>query len=202
MITHRGRSLELDELVEHWTLLDDEQALIAGKRGATRLGFALLLKFYGGVGRFPRGRSELPDEAVAFVARQIDVPASALGFYEWSGSTIAYHRAQIREHLGFRQCSVADADELTGWLATNVCEAERRPELVRGELLARCRAEQIEPPAGGRVERIVRSALHQGEQVLTARILDQLPGEVAARLGALVMCRSVMTPRPSTRCWR
>ena len=39
--------MDLDELVEHWTLLDDEQALIAGKRGSTRLGFALLLK--GGV---------------------------------------------------------------------------------------------------------------------------------------------------------
>jgi TnpA family transposase len=181
-----GRSLELDELVEHWTLLEDEQALIAGKRGATRLGFAPLLKFYGGLGRFPRGRSELPDEAVAFVARQIDVPASELGFYEWSGSTIAYHRSQIREHLGFRECSVADADQLTGWLATNVCQAERRPELVRVELLARCRAERIEPPTGGRVERIVRSALHQGEQVLTARIVDRLPSEVADRLGALV----------------
>jgi hypothetical protein len=31
-----ARSLDLDELVEQWTLLDDEQALIAGKRGATR----------------------------------------------------------------------------------------------------------------------------------------------------------------------
>jgi hypothetical protein len=33
-----ARSLDLDELVEHWTLLDDEQALIAGKRGPARLG--------------------------------------------------------------------------------------------------------------------------------------------------------------------
>ncbi|MFD4943518.1 hypothetical protein ACFVYE_33830 [Streptomyces sp. NPDC058239] len=30
--------LDLDELVEHWTLLKDEQALVSGKRGATRLG--------------------------------------------------------------------------------------------------------------------------------------------------------------------
>jgi hypothetical protein len=27
-----ARSLDLDELVEHWTLLDDERELIAGKR--------------------------------------------------------------------------------------------------------------------------------------------------------------------------
>ena len=97
-------------LVEHWTLLDDEHELIAGKRGPTRLGFALLLKFYTQVGRFPRGRGELPDEAVEFVARQVGVPAADLGFYGWSGSTIAYHRAQVRAHLGFRECSVADAD--------------------------------------------------------------------------------------------
>ncbi|MEW2141178.1 hypothetical protein AB0892_32080, partial [Streptomyces sp. NPDC005409] len=35
---------DLDELVEHWTLLKDEQVLVSGKRGATRLGFAVLLK--------------------------------------------------------------------------------------------------------------------------------------------------------------
>src|SRR5690349_21286149 len=37
--------MDLDELVEHWTLLEDERQLVAGKRGATRLGFALALKF-------------------------------------------------------------------------------------------------------------------------------------------------------------
>jgi uncharacterized protein DUF4158 len=146
------RSLDLDELVEHWTLLDDEQGLIAGKRGPTRLGFALLLKFYTRAGRFPRGRSELPDEAVEFVAREVGVDPAELGFYEWTGRTIEYRRAQVRRHLGFRECSVADADKLTGWLATNVCEAERRPELVRDELLARCRADQ-KRAAGGRAGR-------------------------------------------------
>jgi len=78
-----GRSpVEVDELVEHWTVLEDEQQLVAGKRGATRLGFALLLKFYTRSGRFPRGRSELPQEAVDFVARQMKVSAGDLGFYE------------------------------------------------------------------------------------------------------------------------
>jgi hypothetical protein len=98
--------MELDELVEHWTLLVDEQELIAGERASTRLGFALLLKFYVRLGRFPRGRSELPDEAVAFVAKQAGVPPGELGFYEWSGSTTGYHRSQIRAYLGFRsaQC--------------------------------------------------------------------------------------------------
>ncbi len=38
--------LNVDELVEHWTLLQEDRELVAGKRGATRLGFVLLLKFY------------------------------------------------------------------------------------------------------------------------------------------------------------
>jgi hypothetical protein len=71
--------MDLDELVDHWTLLTDERELVAGKRGPTRLGFALLLKFYARAGRFPRGRAELDDDAVAFVARQVGVPASDLG---------------------------------------------------------------------------------------------------------------------------
>jgi Domain of unknown function (DUF4158) len=178
--------LELDELVEHWTLLEDDQALVAGKRGATRLGFALLLKFYTRKGRFPRGRGELPAEAVEFVARQVKVPPEELGWYEWTGRTIEYHRAQIRRHLGFRECSVADADKLTAWMAEHVAQAERRPERVREELLGRCRAERIEPPTAGRVDRIVASALHQAEEALSVRIASRLSAAVVMRLKGLV----------------
>lgn len=44
--------VELGELVERWTLLEDERQLVAGKGGATRLGFALLLRFYACQGGF------------------------------------------------------------------------------------------------------------------------------------------------------
>jgi Domain of unknown function (DUF4158) len=177
--------MDLDELAGHWTLLKDERELVAGKRGPTRLGFALLLKFYARAGRFPRGRAELDDVAVAFVARQVGVPTSDLGFYEWAGSTIEYHRAQIRRHLGFRECTAEDAGKLTGWLAASVCQAERRPDRVREELLAQCRAGQIEPPSAGRCDRIIRSALHQAEQALTARVTARLGPDASARLAAL-----------------
>ncbi|MEU4540439.1 DUF4158 domain-containing protein [Streptosporangium sp. NPDC023825] len=69
----------MDGLLEHWTILDEERELIAGKRGATRLAFGILLKFYTRHSRFPRGRSELPDEAIEHVAKQVKVHASELG---------------------------------------------------------------------------------------------------------------------------
>jgi hypothetical protein len=65
-----------------------EQDLVAAKHCDTQLAFALLLKFYGRFGRFPRGRVELHNDAVEFVARQLGVDAGWLGFYEWTGRTI------------------------------------------------------------------------------------------------------------------
>jgi hypothetical protein len=48
---------DVDELVEFWTLLDEDRELLGGNRGASSLGFALLLKHYKGGDRntFERG---------------------------------------------------------------------------------------------------------------------------------------------------
>ncbi|MEU4645577.1 DUF4158 domain-containing protein [Micromonospora sp. NPDC023814] len=177
--------LDLDDLVEHWTLLPDELDLIVRRHEATRLVFAAWLKFYTRHGRFPRGRSELHDHAVAFMARQLKVSAGDIGLVEWDGRTAERHRAAIRGYLGFRECSTADADKLTAWLAAEVAGQERRFDLVRQELLAEFRRGRIEPPADGRIERMVRSALHQAEKELCARVHGRLPADVLARLEEL-----------------
>ncbi|MGH3096214.1 MAG: Tn3 family transposase [Streptosporangiales bacterium] len=184
------RKIDEDELIERWTLVDQELVQVAGKHGATRLGFACLLKYFTAHGRFPRGRGELPDEAVDYLARQVGVAAADLGFYKWSGRTFEYHRRQVRTFLGFRECTVADADKLTGWLSTEVCEGERRVERVREQLLRRCRSEGIEPPAAGRVSRMIGSALRQSEETLTRRVAGRIPPEVAAAMTRLFAAAS------------
>jgi hypothetical protein len=181
-----ARPLDLEELLEHFTLADDELELLRNKSGATRLGFGLLLKCLAWKGRFPRGRGELPDNAVDHVARQVGVPPEELGLYDWTGRQSKRHRVEVRQHLGFRECTIADADKLTAWLAEHVAQAERRPERVREELLAHCHAERIEPPTAGRIDRMVASALHQAEQVLSLRIAARLPAAATARLEELV----------------
>jgi hypothetical protein len=42
-----------EELIGAWTLLEDDWRLVANKRGATRLGFALLVKFLESEAHFP-----------------------------------------------------------------------------------------------------------------------------------------------------
>ncbi|MDN5918863.1 MAG: Tn3 family transposase, partial [Pseudonocardia sp.] len=181
-----ARPLDLDELVDQFTLGEDELELLRNKTGATRLGFGVVLKFLIWKGRFPRGRGEVPDNAVEHVARQVGVRASEIGFYDWSGRQAKRHRTEIRERLGFRECSVADAEQLTGWLIAQVTQGERRSERVRDELLARCREERIEPPSSGRLDRIVRSALHRAEELLFAQVQAALPEPVRDRLAGLV----------------
>lgn len=111
------REWEPEDLVASWTLVEqDERELVAYKRGATRLGFALMLKFFELEARFPRHANELPPAAIAYVARQVDVDPAELAEYEWTGSTAEYHRSQIRHALGFRRFSEDDEAKLAGWL--------------------------------------------------------------------------------------
>ncbi|WP_458687586.1 hypothetical protein [Nocardia tengchongensis] len=41
-----AREVDQDELIDAWTIVGGEPNLIGGERGATRLGFAILLCFY------------------------------------------------------------------------------------------------------------------------------------------------------------
>jgi Domain of unknown function (DUF4158) len=61
------REWELEDLIACWTLDEEEFALLANKSGATRLGFAVLLKYFEQEARFPR-REDVPRAAVDFVA--------------------------------------------------------------------------------------------------------------------------------------
>lgn len=56
------REWEPEDLIASWTLLDDDWRLVGNKTGTTRLGFAVILKFFGKPekflqrsGRRPRG---------------------------------------------------------------------------------------------------------------------------------------------------
>jgi hypothetical protein len=54
--------------------------------------------------RFPRGRSEIPDAAVDYVARQVGVEPTEIAFYVWTGCTSRFHRTQIRHPTPPHHC--------------------------------------------------------------------------------------------------
>src|SRR5882724_4290471 len=105
-----------DDLVAEWLLQPCERELLRECRGATRLGFALQLKFFQMEGRFPAGPDELPSPVIHFMAQQLDIPVDVWRNYSWSGRTIKYQRADIRRWLGFREATRADHKTLQDWL--------------------------------------------------------------------------------------
>ena len=82
-----------------WTLLASEAALLANKTGPTRLGFAVLLKFFQYAARFPLSMQEVPATAVAYIARQVSVPAEEL---EAPAFDFHYERVRVAIHHGSR----------------------------------------------------------------------------------------------------
>jgi TnpA family transposase len=175
-----------EELIDCWTLVGGDWDLVGNKIGATRLGFAVLLKFFEVEGRFPRHGGEVPKAAVDYLAKQVGVPAARFAGYDWTGRTIEYHRAQVRKALGFREATVGDEDKLATWLAEEVCPVELAVDRRRDALLARCRAEGVEPPGPSRLERVLGTAGAAFEQRFTTLIVSRLPEPAVARLEAIV----------------
>lgn len=173
-----------EELLEAWTLVEADWELVANKAGATRLGFALLLKFFELEARFPSDPGELPAAALAYVAAQVQVPAEQFRAYSWSGRSVTYHRAQIRAAFGFRAATREDERTLTAWLAKEMCPVELNDDRVCTALWARCRTEKLEPP--GRVERIIGAARAAFEEQFCTRTVGRLSPTAIMRLEELV----------------
>ena len=180
------REWDLEELIECWTLDEGEFELVGNKSGATRLGFSLMLKFFELQARFPR-REDVPKAAVDFVAGQVKVDPALFAEYAWSGSTIEYHRKQIRDFHGFRAVTVGDEDKLIVWLAAGICPSEMSRDRLRAALLARCRQEKIEPPAPGQIERLLGTAEAMFERQFTTTTVGRLPAAAIAKLEELIV---------------
>ena len=116
------RQWENEELVEYWILSPWDLAQVGNKTGTTRLGFAVLLKFFQREGRFPFFKNEVTSVVISFVAIQVDVAPELYLQYAWTGSTIEYHRAQIRKALGFRESTKEDAERMQKWLIADLLD--------------------------------------------------------------------------------
>ena len=177
----------LDELIDNWLLLPAEEALVnRHKSDRNRLGVALLLKYFQIAGRFPHRRRDIPQAAVSFIARQLQISDQLLAEYNWRGRTIKFHRATVREFLGCREGTVADAEAATEWLVQEVLPVEPTFAGLVAAFYDRYRTWRIEPPTSGRVERLVRSAQRRYGEQFSVTIAARLSTETKTALDALL----------------
>ncbi|GAA2271539.1 hypothetical protein GCM10010430_66750 [Kitasatospora cystarginea] len=145
---------EPEDLIEVWTLLEDDMKRLRNKSGANRLGFAMLLKFFEVEARFPEVAAEVPTVAVAYVAQQVKVPVEEWVSYDWQGKAIQRHRGEIRDAFGFRAGTEEDQERLAEWLTAELCPVELSRDRLAEAVVARCRNDLIEPPAPGQIRRL------------------------------------------------
>ena len=62
------RNWDLEELIEHFTIMPNEMSFIGNKTGETRLGFAVILKFFQFEAKFPNSKGEVPRVVVQYIA--------------------------------------------------------------------------------------------------------------------------------------
>lgn len=177
---------EPEDLIEVWTLLEDDMARLRNKSGASRLGFALLLKFFEVEARFPENAGEVPGAAVSYVAQQVRVDAGEWGAYDGAGRAVKRHRTEIREAYGFRVCTEEDQSQLAEWLAVELCPVELSRERLAEAVVARCRKKSMEPPAPRQVARVVGSAVSTFEDRFCRSVSERLSATTRALLDELV----------------
>ncbi|MFJ4429050.1 DUF4158 domain-containing protein [Streptomyces bobili] len=177
---------EPEDLIEVWTLLEEDQERLRNKSGANRLGFALFLKFFEVEARFPENAGEIPALAVAYVAQQVKVPAEEWAAYDWAGRAIKRHRVEIRGAFGFRECTEEDQAQLAEWLAVELCGVELSRERLAEAVVARCRKDRLEPPAPGQIARLVGKAVNPFEERFCATTVGRLSAATRSRLDDLI----------------
>jgi len=180
------RNWELDELIEHFTLMPREIRLVGNKTGETRLGFAVMLKYFQHEGRFPNHRNEVPSVVVDYVAKQIGCNPELFPLYDWSGRVISYHRSQIREFFGFREPTKEDFEDVLAWLVEHVLTHNHDPENIRDETYRRFRDLSVEPVTPDRIEQLIKSAIRKYEDHFFASIYQGIPQAALLKIDELI----------------
>ncbi len=176
-----------EELDLQWALLPQEQKLLRNKTGATRLGFAVLLKFFQQESRFPEDPSEVPPDLIRHIALHVGVSEEIWRGYRWESRVVKYHGAEIREWIGFREATVPDAEALEVRLIDELLDQEHRMNQLKDAVLERCRKLFIELPAAEQIRRLVGSAVQRHETRFCETISQKLDPATMGWLDTLLV---------------
>jgi hypothetical protein len=185
------RDWQPEELERHFTLTAPERALLGNKSGATRLGFAVLLKCFQLEGRFPNSSRDLSACVVAHLAAQCEVSPRLLDQLDWRGASNRRHRSEVRAYLGHRAFAGTAEPALLAWLETHATDFEANSESLRQAALQHLRSERVEAPAPERLGDLMRHAVRRREARFVRDTAAKLKPETRLALDALVVTDGV-----------
>jgi TnpA family transposase len=178
--------IAVEDLRACFALSERDRGLVFGQRGAqNRLGLAVALCAVRFLGFVPDDLASIPDDALLFVAGQVDAAPHELLGYGSRAQTRSDHVALVLAHLGWRRPDDGDRESLARWLGERAVEHDAPSTLVAlaGEHL---RARRILRPPVETLMRMIATAREQAHRHVEALLGDQLGVERRVALDALL----------------
>src|SRR5215510_1517837 len=186
-LNHFPTPISDEDLRAFFLLSAADQHVINHQREAhTRLGFALQLCALRYLGFAPDDLSATPEEVLLYVARQLDVPATAIHAYGQRVKTRTTHFQQVQAYLGFRTATPLDLYALQTWLGERALEHDN-PSLLLQLACDKLRREQIVRPGLTRLERLVATARQSAHTETFLRLTPLLTPGRSTLLDALLV---------------
>ena len=177
------------EIARHFTLTRDDLLAVASKRtNPTRLGYALLLLYLRCPGRVLEAGEIPPDAVLAYVARQLGIPARAFDDYAVRDATRREHLAELMTAGGYAAFSRPVAHEMVGFLAV-AAQTIVRPGQLAGILVEELRRRRVALPSALVLEAVIRRARQRAEAIAHGVLTDGLDEAALDRLDGLLTAR-------------
>jgi len=178
--------IAVEDLRACFALSDRDRVLVFDQRGpGNRLGLAVSLCALRFLGFVPDDIASVPDEALGFVARQVDAEAHELLAYGVRAQTRSDHLQLVLDHLGWRRAGEPDRERLADWLIERAVEHDTPATLMvlLGEHL---RARRVLRPPVETLTRMIATARANAHRRVDQVLAGQLPPERRRELDALL----------------
>lgn len=178
--------LSHDDLIRFFTLDEADLRATRKLRGDTnRLGFTLQLCALRFLGFSPDDLLKPPKDVLAYLAKQLDVPAAAFKSYGSRIQTRTEHFLLAQTQLGFRKASPLDLMSLEAWLLERALEHDKS-SLLFAFAADKLLKDKIVRPGVTRLERVVASVRQQAQSVIFTRLAPLLTDERRAWLNEIL----------------
>ncbi|MCO6180861.1 Tn3 family transposase [Ciceribacter sp. RN22] len=172
--------LDGNALSSLWSISFEELQLVTELESHMRLGFAAQLKLYGSTGRFPERATDIPEQALEYLAEQVAASIADIDRYSWNGRSGRRHRQRIFEHLGVRRMEALDIGALSSWIFSEVCPTGVTLETMTERACLWFRDHKVQSLAPGELTRFIKSRRRDFESELLARVAASLSAPAIA----------------------
>lgn len=181
-----GLPSDPDGLARCFTLSQADRELVAGRRGdANRLGYATQLALLRHPGTVLANLDQPPEPLVAWLAAQLDIPASAFAAYARRPQTMTDHARRLAAALGLRPPTTVDLPLMIE-AAAQAAWGTDRGQPIAAAVVAALRGAGVILPAASVIERTAIAGHARARKRAADALLHGLtPAQVAKVEGLL-----------------